>query len=329
VVVLLLLILAVGSVGMGAERWSDLGPVHFQPSELGKLALVLALARLLTDQRKNPGSLRVYLLIAVFAGIPWMLVVLEPDLGTSLSYLFLVLPLLVAGGVPLLHLVVLLSPLPAVLFSFQPWLLGFYLLVLGYFLWRTELGRGALLGALFFNLLVGVTVPRLWHLLHGYQQKRILTFLNPDLDPLGAGYQIIQSKVAVGSGGWWGKGLLHGTQVQLDFLPAKHTDFIFSVLSEEFGFLGSSLILALFGLLVLRLLFHAWRHRNRFSGLCLVGISALFFFHVLVNVGMTLGILPVTGLPLPFLSYGGSFLLSNFFVLGLALNFVLHYRDYT
>jgi rod shape determining protein RodA len=170
------------------------------------------------------------------------------------------------------------------------------------------------------NIGVGIATPTIWSQLHPYQQKRIITFINPEQDPRGAGYQIIQSQVAIGSGGFWGKGYLKGSQTHLRFLPAQHTDFIFSVIGEEFGFLGIAIILSLYLVFLLRLVFIAGSVRHQFGSLVVIGITTIIAFHIIVNVGMTIGFAPVTGLPLPFLSYGGSFLMANLLMAGVVLN---------
>jgi rod shape determining protein RodA len=174
------------------------------------------------------------------------------------------------------------------------------------------------------HIFIGLTTPEVWAQLRPYQKQRILTFTNPELDPKGTGYQIIQSKVAIGSGGVWGKGYLNGTQSQLKFLPAQHTDFIFSVIGEETGLFGVGIVLFLFFLLLMYLLYLASVVKSRFSQIVLIGITTILFFHIFVNIGMTVGLAPVTGLPLPFISYGGSFLLVVMTMMGLALNFSMN-----
>ena len=178
------------------------------------------------------------------------------------------------------------------------------------------------------NFAVGIGTPILWRGLHEYQQKRIMVFLNPGRDPLGAGYQVIQSKVALGSGGAWGKGFLHGTQTKLAFLPAQHTDFVFSSFGEQFGFWGSLVLLALLLALILRGVKIAYMARNKFAGLMAMGATAVILFHVVVNVGVSLGIMPVTVLPLPFMSYGGSSLITNMILVGLLLNARFRWQEY-
>jgi rod shape determining protein RodA len=328
-IILLLLVLVFGESSTGATRWFGFGALRFQPSELGKLALVFMLARLLADQQQDVNSLRTLLYAFALTALPLLLVILEPDLGTALTYLFLLLPLLVAAGISGVILFIVVSPILAIVVSFSKVLLVIYLLGLLFVVFRQSISRLLLVGVVLVNGAVGLMVPFLWSLLHDYQKQRLLTFINPELDPLGAGYQIIQSKTAIGSGGFLGKGFGGGTQVQLDFLPATHTDFIFSVIGEEFGFAGGVIVLGLFAWIVLQLVNNAFRHRNRFSGLVLTGIAGIILFHTVINVGMTIGLFPVTGLPLPFLSYGGSALLSNFFMLGVALNLISHRREYT
>ena len=178
-----------------------------------------------------------------------------------------------------------------------------------------------LIGIFLLHIIVGLITPVLWAQLKPYQQQRILTFANPEADPQGAGYQIIQSKVAIGSGGIWGKGFLDGTQTQLRFLPAQHTDFIFSVIGEEWGFSGVLVVILLFVILLLYLIYLAGLVRSKYSSLIIIGVTTVLFFHIVVNIGMTIGLAPVTGLPLPFISYGGSFLLSMFLMMGLIMNF--------
>jgi rod shape determining protein RodA len=177
-----------------------------------------------------------------------------------------------------------------------------------------------LVAVFLLNIVVGIVTPYLWNQLRPYQQQRILTFINPEQDPKGAGYQIIQSQVAIGSGGLWGKGYMNGTQTHLRFLPAQHTDFIFSVIGEEFGFVGVSAILLLFMLLIIRLIAIAGAIRQSFESMVVIGVATIILFHVIINIGMTIGMAPVTGLPLPFLSYGGSSLVANLIMMGIVLN---------
>jgi rod shape determining protein RodA len=256
-----------------------------------------------------------------------LLVLLQPDLGTALVFIFVCLVMMVRAGLPWIWLLMLLSPMIAALCSMNLFVLLAFILVFATLLYTSEVG--ITLMAIFLSLSAGIgfTLPTFWNLLEPYQQQRIFVFLNPEMYPRGAGYQLIQSKVAVGSGGFLGKGYLEGTQTQLSFLPERHTDFIFSVVGEEFGFVGASLVLGLFTLLVMRAVVVGLRHRNGYCALVMTGFASMIFFHVLVNVGMTIGMMPVTGLPLPFLTYGGSFLWTLLLVMGLLINFSWHRRD--
>ena len=268
---LLLVVEFFGSVGMGAQRWIDLGFIRLQPSEMMKFTLVMVLAAYYgwLDPRKV--SSPVYVLIPVLLIVtPTVLVLMQPNLGTSLMLLLAGATVMFAAGVSL-------------------W----------YF--------GAVLGIV-VAAVVGVFTLRgtPWQFLHDYQYKRIDTFLDPAADPLGAGYNIIQAKIALGSGGWSGKGFMQGTQSRLNFLPEKHTDFIFTTLAEEFGFVGAFSLLALYALIIGFCLVAAWQNRDRFSSLLIIGVAANFFFYIAVNLSMVMGMAPVVGVPLPLLSYGGS-----------------------
>jgi len=232
------------------------------------------------------------------------------------------------AGMKPANLFLILSPALSVVCAFHliSWMIFILFLLLMLFLSRPRFLTTAAIFLL--NFAVGIVTPILWGGLHEYQQKRILVFLNPGRDPLGAGYQVIQSKVALGSGGFLGKGFLHGTQTKLAFLPAQHTDFIFSSFGEQVGFLGSLVILVLFLILILRGIKIAHMARNKFAGLVAMGATAVILFHVFVHVGVSLGIMPVTGLPLPFMSYGGSSLVTNMILIGLLLNVRFRWQEY-
>ncbi|MEQ9490489.1 MAG: rod shape-determining protein RodA [Alphaproteobacteria bacterium] len=282
--VLLVGVEVTGFVGMGAQRWIDLGFFQLQPSEVMKIALVLALARYFhsvsLEDVVRPSRLIVPLLLVL---APVLLVLKQPDLGTAVM-------LLVGGGVL------------------------FYLA--GVRLWKF-LAVGCLgLAAL----------PIAWNMLHSYQKQRILTFLDPERDPLGAGYHIIQSKIAMGSGGLMGKGFLKGTQSHLNFLPEKQTDFVFTMLTEELGLIGGVVLLALYALLMLYGLFIAVRSRNQFGRLLAMGVTTTFSLYVFINVAMVMGVIPVVGVPLPLISYGGTAMMTVMIAFGLLMNVYVH-RD--
>lgn len=319
-VLLLLFVLFAGVERDGARRWIALGGFQFQPSELAKLASVLFIARLLARPRLDVRRLRTLLGVAAAAGLPFLLILREPDLGTSLSLPAALLPMLYWAGLPLGVIFLLVSPIVSVILSFNLWV---WLLFFGLVAWRLMAGRARrhlVVALLAVNMAAGAATPIVWNSLKPYQQARILTFLNPERDPARSGYQVIQSKIAIGSGGWAGKGAFQGTQKGLAFLPAQHTDFIFAVLGEEFGFLGCATVLGIFTLFLRRSLGLAAKARSRYASLVAVGISGMLMFHVAVNVLMTVGLAPVTGLPLPFLSYGGTFLLMTLTQFGLLLN---------
>jgi len=317
---MLLLVLLVGKVGQGAERWLVFGPIHIQPSEIAKLATILAVSKFLADKYADVNKIKYFSISIVLILVPFLLIARQPDLGTALVFLALIIPLLYWAGLNWFYIFTILTPLFTIILSFNFWafMLLMMSIVLVLFLSRRKLI--ALIAVFLLNIGVGIATPNLWDQLRPYQQQRILTFVNPEKDPKGAGYQIIQSQVAIGSGGIWGKGYLKGSQTHLRFLPAQHTDFIFSVIGEEFGFVGSGIILMLIFLLIIRFIHIASNIRGQFESMTIVGITTIIFFHTVVNIGMTIGMAPVTGLPLPFLSYGGSSLVANLIMIGVVLN---------
>ncbi|MFC2075656.1 rod shape-determining protein RodA [candidate division KSB1 bacterium] len=330
--VFLFLVLTSDASGFKAQRWLEFGFISFQPSEVAKIATIFALARFLSQRKRDPTRLRVLARVFIIVLIPMLMVLQQPDLGTSLVFAALAFPMLYWAGVPLLALVYILSPVIGLIisivtsFSLLPWTLFMIALFVILFLTHTRLATSGIVIAM--NLFTGLVTPTIWNKLHPYQKQRILAFLNPEGDPLGSGYQIIQSKVAIGSGKLLGRGFLSGTQKKLSFLPEQHTDFIFSVIGEELGFIGSLVILLVFWLLVVKLLRIAANHRNNFASLVAVGMASVLIIHIFVNVGMTVGMLPITGLPLPFFTYGGSFLVTVMFMLGMVMNFQMRRHDY-
>jgi len=316
-----------------ARRWLRIGPIGFQPSEFAKIATVIALARYLSGRGSRWG-IRHFLIPMVIVLIPMALVIKEPDLGTSLMFVAVLFPMLYWSGVRFSHLLFILSPVINVFCviiwvvsgRYIPWaafILSFTLLAI-----VSRLRLSTIITLVVINVVVGIGASYSWDRLQGYQQKRILSFFNPGLDPMGTGYQIIQSKIAIGSGGILGKGLFKGTQSRLDFLPARHTDFIFSVLGEELGFMGCLSLIGLFLFIIWRGVKIASTVQSAFSSLMAIGLVSLMLFHIFVNVGMTMGIMPVTGIPLPFISYGGSFMTMNMLSMGLLLNISVHRHEY-
>lgn len=327
--VMLLLLLAVLFVGRGTNaRWFSLGPARLQPAEFAKVGVVLALARFLTSRRIDVNSARGILIAAGIVAVPTFLVLKQPDLGTALVFMGMLLPLLFWAGLRAFVLFLIVAPAVSALASFH--FLAFFVAMLGLatILYFSRRGHRVLLFNLLLNLGVGIVAPMVYNHLAPYQQNRILAFLGLRSDPHGTGYQVTQSKVAIGSGGLFGKGFMQGSQTQLRFLPEQHTDFIFSVIGEEFGFVGSLFVLTLFFFLLYRALRIAATARNPFTSMAVAGATIVIALHVIINIGVTLGIMPVTGLPLPFVSYGGSSLWTFAFLVGLILNGSLHRLDY-
>lgn len=319
-------VLVAGDAAGGATRWIQLGGFRFQPSELAKLSTVLLLARVLAMRRRPASSLPSLALLLMVVLVPAALVLRQPDLGTALVFLVIAPPMLYWSGVSFPYLLLASSPVLSIICasSLPSWIVfSVFLLVLAYF------SRAVLLERILYvalSVAAGIATPVLWGRLESYQQQRILAFLDPGKYSTGAGYQIIQSKVAIGSGGLSGVGFLDGTQKGLAFLPARHTDFVFSVVGEEFGFVGTVLVLALFTLLIVRGFRIAADSRDPFAGLTVVGILSMLAFQVFVNIGVTVGLVPVTGLPLPIFSYGGTSLIATMAGLGIVLGVRLRRR---
>jgi rod shape determining protein RodA len=288
-ILLLVYVELFGDIGMGAQRWIDLGFIRLQPSEMMKFTLVMMLAAYYDwlDPKRTSHPLWV-LAPVVLILLPTALVLAQPNLGTALM-------LLMAGAIVMF------------VAGVSWW----------YFAAVASMAGGAIYSVFAFR-----GTP--WQFLHDYQYRRIDTFLNPAADPLGSGYNIIQAQIALGSGGWTGKGFMQGSQSRLNFLPEKHTDFIFTTLAEEFGFVGSFSLLLLYSLILLLLVVAAIRSRDRFSSILLLGIAANFFLYIAVNLSMVMGMAPVVGIPLPLLSYGGSALLVIMVAFGLAQSAIVH-----
>ena len=335
----LLSLMAVLAWGTGdpAARWLRLGPLRLQPSEFAKITTIIALARYLGDfSSEQFNRVRVFVGALFITLIPMGLVVRQPDLGTAITFAAPLFPMLFWGGMRRIFLFCIVAPLLSVIFSFEPlwqkaapYIFATYIIVstgaIHYLLARLWVT----LTMVCANLAAGLITVYLWdHFLLPYQKGRIMTFLDPESDRLGAGWNIIQSKIAIGSGGLTGKGFLEGTQTKYEFLPAAHTDFIFSVIGEELGFIGTIVVLALFLFIISRALQIAAMANNRFYSLTAIGLATMLAFHVFVNVGMTIGVMPVTGLPLPLLSYGGSSLMANLIAIGLLLHVYTFRHEY-
>lgn len=322
-ILLLVLTLLVGTgsgTAAGSKSWLAIsGHKIGQPVELAKLATVLLLARYLSSLREPPHTLRRLVVPGLIAGVPLILVMGQPDLGSAIVFIGILFAMLFWSGVSPRLLLLLASPAISLLLAadtrwWGAWMLILFLLLV---LWRSYVVEGVLIYLV--NSAMGVVAILIWNGLKDYQRQRLLTYLNPESDPVHAGYQAIQSKVAIGSGGLFGNGFLNGPQKRLAFLPEQYTDFIFAVVGEELGFLGVLTALSLFLVLFMILLRIARRATDPFSSLVVFGVLGLLFTHLFENVGMTINVMPITGIPLPFFSYGGSFILATGLDMGLAL----------
>lgn len=289
-ILLLVLTLVIGEESRGTVGWINLGPLPaVQPAEFTKIMLIIAFADFLSRRKGNLNTLAELLPCFIFMAIPFALIMLQPDLGTALVYIVItVVMMFVAGANPRIMITLILSAVAIVALS------------------------------LFLHFQYGMSLP-----LEDYQLKRLTVFIDPYDDGQGgrgAGWNTIQSLIAIGSGGLFGKGLYNGTQVQLNFLPEHHTDFIYAVIGEELGFVGAAVIILLYGLLLLRAVYIAYNAKDFYGTLIVIGISAMWFFHIYENIGMSIGIMPITGIPLPFLSYGGSSMLTNIIAVGIILS---------
>jgi rod shape determining protein RodA len=281
---ILIAVLFSGSLVRGTASWFSFGFFSFQPSEFVKIVVIIVMAKYLTNAEDH--TLKRIVTSGIYTFLLVILIILQPDLGSSLALVFVWFSMLAVSGVRKKHIIIILL-----------------------------LGLVAFAGSWSF-------------VLEGYQKERVVTFLNPQLDPLGSGYNVIQSIIAVGSGNMWGKGLGYGSQSQLNFLPEKHTDFIFAVIAEEMGFIGVLLLLGLFAVVLHRLFKIAIEAQDNFGKFLLLGISFVLIFHIVVNIGMNMGVMPVTGIPLPFISYGGSSLISFLVMIGVAQSVYVKGRGY-
>ncbi|MBU5677101.1 rod shape-determining protein RodA [Alkaliphilus sp. MSJ-5] len=267
-----------GSESWGADRWIRIGSFGFQPADFAKLGIIICLAKVLDDKKDMLHKPMVLLKVLLFAGFPMVLILAQPDLGTTLIFAAFVFGMLFIAGLKYKYIVI------------------------------------AMVAGI-------VTAPLAWFgVLHPYQRSRILIFLNPEQDPMGEGYHTLQSRVAVGAGMFWGKGLFNGTSNQFGFLPEKHTDFIFSVIAEELGFLGVTVLIVLYAIMLYKFVKIAREAKDDFGSYLVTGVTFMIAFHIFLNIAMTIGLAPVTGKPLPFVSYGGTFMLTNMIALGIVLN---------
>ncbi len=313
----LVLVMLIGTVGNGAQSWIGVGGFYLQPSEFAKVGVIICLAVVLS--RRDASTLPGLGAALGITALPWLLVFVQPDLGTSLVFGAILLTMLYWANCKPGWLVLLVSPLlAAILFnlSVPVWLI--WSAAMGAIAWYTLPWRWlstVLVTAI--SLISGKLGQVFWGFLEDYQKDRLVLFLDPDKDPLGGGYHLIQSRIAIGAGRLWGQGLRGGTQTQLDFIPEQHTDFIFSAVGEEWGFVGCMVVLLAYLMIFLRLVVIAQNAKDNFGSLLAIGVFAMILFQTTVNIGMTIGLAPITGIPLPWLSYGRSSLLTNFVALGI------------
>ncbi len=323
----LVAVMITGVTAKGAQRWINIAGFNVQPSEFAKITMVITLAALLHNQ--DGANLKTVLRTLIITSIPWALVFLQPDLGTSLVFGAMVITMLYWANVKTGWLVLMVSPLfSAILYHlYLPGWVIWVLAVAG-IAWLTLPGKVvSTLSAVVINLGAVELGNFFWSLLKDYQKARLIMFLDPEQDPLGGGYHLIQSRIAIGAGKLWGKGWFQGTQTQLDFIPEQHTDFIFSVVGEEFGFVGCIILLSVFWLVCIRLIWIALTAKDNFGSLLAIGILTIIAFQTVVNISMTIGLAPITGIPLPWMSYGRSSLLSSFISIGLVES-VANYREH-
>jgi rod shape determining protein RodA len=295
-IISLILPYLIGHVTAGANRWVYLGPIHFQPSEFMKAIVVVTIARYLVTPGLSRIDFKAIIVTILIALIPALMILNQPDLGTAMIYLVIYVPMLFWAGARLFHLFIIIAPFFSIVtaFNFYTFFIWIVIIILLLYFNRSKEKIWLLLGFFILNLLLGFMTPVLWNHLEPYQQNRVLTLFNVESDPQGAGYQVIQSQTAIGSGGFWGKGIGRGTQTHLKFLPEQHNDFIFSVVGEEYGFIGVIIVLLLFMALFLTLVSAAYRTRDRFASLILIGVTSILAIHVVINVAMTVGLMPVT-----------------------------------
>lgn len=329
-IVLLLVVLFAGKTVYGSKSWMSIGPFGFQPSEFAKLGMILCLSHWLTYKNRDINNIKDIGIALSIGFIPIMLILLEPDTGTAIVFMIITLSLIYWSGISLFGLFVVLSPgivIVASLFGTTAFIISLILVLAALILFKKDLFNSTTVFVM--NLGASFFFDYIFRFLKPHQQKRIESFLDPSMDPLGSGYNALQAKLAIGSGGLTGKGFLQGNQTQLRFIPEQWTDFIYCVIGEEFGFIGSLFVLILFLIIFIRLLNISNIAKDRFSVLLIVGILSLLFSHFAINIGMNVGITPVIGLPLPFLSYGGSSLLVNMIMIGIVLNIYRNRKMHT
>lgn len=319
-IILLIAVILIGKKVSGARSWIAIGTVGFQPSEFAKIGTILLLSKFLSRNNTDIESFKDLLFTLAIGFLPVLLIFLEPDMGTAVVFLLLIITLIFWKGISVFAMFVVLSPAFVAissLFGTYYFITALSLVLVTLFIFKKNIFLSGSIFAL--NLACGFFAEYVYGALEKHQQQRIQAFIDPMSDPLGSGYNTIQAKVAIGSGGLFGKGFLAGNQTQLQFIPEQWTDFVYCVIGEEFGFIGTILMLGLFTYLFIRIL-KISSVKDEFLSLVSVGILSIYFTHFIINIGMVVGIMPVIGLPLPFVSYGGSSLLVNMVMLGILAN---------
>ncbi|NWG27707.1 MAG: rod shape-determining protein RodA [Ignavibacteriaceae bacterium] len=327
---LLMAVLVIGRQISGSKSWLVLGSFGFQPSELAKISTIMAISSYLSRNNSNIDSFKDIFITLAIGFTPVLLILMEPDMGTSIVFMGMILMMFFWKGISSFSLFVVLSPAfiaVAAIFGTVYFILALLLVIILLITFKKDLFFSASIFAI--GLSSGFFADFVYHALSPHQQRRIQSFLDPNADPLGAGYNTIQAKVAIGSGGLTGKGFLAGNQTQLQFIPEQWTDFAFCVIGEEFGFIGSIIVISIFLIFFLRILKLTYNTKDEFLSLTSIGILSVFLIHFIINMGMVVGILPVIGIPLPFISYGGSSLLVNMFMLGILANLYRTRKNYT
>lgn len=318
-IILLLLTLIMPEI-KGASRWIIIGPLQLQPAEFVKITTILLLAKTLA--KPHITDLQIVTKMLLIGTLPIILLVLQPDLGSTVIFGAIFFAVLAFSDLSKYWLIIIVSPFLTIITSFYIPLFILFIIILLFVLYKHNLSWITLGFTTVINSFIFLLMPLLWNSMRPYQQNRIMTFLDPARDPLGAGYQAIQSRIAIGSGLLQGKGFLEGTQKNFNFLPERHTDFVFSVIAEEFGFIGSVLIILLFYYLVTRLARSLKSITDKEQRIAIIGIIALFVSQIAVNIAINLGIFPTTGLPLPLISYGGSSMLASAISIGIILKYL-------
>jgi rod shape determining protein RodA len=327
-IIALILVAGSGHISKGAGRWLDIFGFRFQPSEFSKIAYLLVNSLWLSKHRISIVQPKTLLVPGLLFIVPFLLVLKQPNLSTALVFTAMAIVQFYWAGFRMVDLLLLVSPIASIIFSAISALYWNLLIISVFFVsMKFKFPMWIIIFVMTLDIGSGYVSQMAWNSMEDHQRSRILTFVDPMRDPKGEGYQVIQSQVAIGSGGLFGKGFGEGSQINLSFLPEEHTDFIFSVLGEQFGFAGTFVVLGLFFILLWRGIMICRLHENSFVNLVVAGACTILFFHTSVNVAMTIGFMPVTGLPLPFLSYGGSFVLTCMILVGLMLNMRLKGKD--